>query len=315
MKRDASYGAERFAGASALLPYSLRILARTLPADKQSQAEEIRLRVGRPMSVTLPEGELIFGSGEGEVTRQDLETVLEIASQASAHTVLERVKSGFVTVRGGHRLGICGSGVVKEGVLCNLREVSSLNIRIAKEVPGIGERVLARLMENGRLNNTLILSPPGGGKTTLLRDLIRCISDGVLFPPLRVGVADERGELAAMENGYPQLELGRQTDIMDHCPKDKALLILLRGMNPQVLAVDEITDPADSRALELAVGCGVSVLATAHGAGLEDLRAREVYRSLLRRKVFRRIITIEGSGTGRRYRVVETEGGEPLCCV
>jgi stage III sporulation protein AA len=196
-----------------------------------------------------------------------------------------------------------------------LREISSLNIRIAKEVPGIGERVLPHLVEGGQLQNTLILSPPGGGKTTLLRDLIRCISDGTIFQPLRVGVADERGELAAMEGGRPQLELGGQTDVMDHCPKDRALLILLRGMNPQVLAADEITDPEDSRALELAVGCGVTVLATAHGARLEDLQVRPVYHRLLQRKVFRKVIVIEGRGEARRYRVVETEGGGPLCCV
>ena len=200
--------------------------------------------------------------------------MLEIATQASAHTALERVRNGFFTVRGGHRIGICGSGVVRDGEVRNLRQLSSLAIRVAREVPGLSAAVLDRLWSGGVLQSTLLLSPPGGGKTTLLRDLIRAVSDGEGGPALRVGVADERGELAAMYQGEPQFSIGRQTDVLDGCPKGPALLMLLRGMNPQVLAADEITAPEDAAALEMAANCGVSLLCTAHAGSLEELKAR-----------------------------------------
>ena len=165
--------------------------------------------------------------------------------------------------------------------------------------------VLDRLWSGGVLQSTLLLSPPGGGKTTLLRDLIRAVSDGEGGPALRVGVADERGELAAMYQGEPQFSIGRQTDVLDGCPKGPALLMLLRGMNPQVLAADEITAPEDAAALEMAANCGVSLLCTAHAGSLEELKARPLYRRLLDEGLFRRLAIIERAGRERRYQVVE----------
>ena len=147
------------------------------------------------------------------------------------------------------------------------------------------------------------------GKTTLLRDLIRLLSDGSARPALRVGVADERGELAGMWNGVPQFDIGRQTDIMDGCPKSVGLLMLLRGMNPQVLSADEITAPEDIEALELASNCGVALVCTAHAAGLEDLRRRPLYRRLLDRGIFGRVVTIRLEEGARRYTVTPLEEG------
>ncbi len=296
----------RFQQGAALLPAHLRRGAENLPVEKKREAEELRLRCGYPMTISLPEGEEVPpGCESWPIQPADIGQVLEIATQASAHTVLDRVRNGFVTLRGGHRIGLCGSGVVRDGAVTNLRQLSSLSIRIARAVTGTAGQVLDELLEEGRLQNTLILSPPGGGKTTLLRDLIRVVSSGEGMAPMRVGVADERGELAAMYDGIPQFDLGRRTDVMDGCPKDAGLLMLLRGMNPQVLAADEITAPADCAALEMAANCGVVLLATAHAASLEDLSARALYRGLLEQHVFRRIISIErGSGT-RRYHVTK----------
>lgn len=301
-------GGARFLQAAALLPPALRRVAEQLPPGKQCVAEELRLRCGRPMTIAYrSEEETPPGCEDLVVTPADLSQVLEIATQASAHTALDRVRCGFFTVRGGHRIGICGSGVVKDGVVTNLRQFSSLSIRIAHPAAGAAGQVLDELTEGGTLRSTLILSPPGWGKTTLLRDLIRVLSDGEGVPPLRVGVADERGELAAMYEGLPQFDVGRRTDVMDGCPKDVGLLMLLRGMNPQVLAADEITAPADCAALEMAANCGVVILATAHGDSLDDLRARPLYRKLLEQNIFHRLVTIGWQNGTRRYHVARLE--------
>ena len=149
----------------------------------------------------------------------------------------------------------------------------------------------------------------GCGKTTLLRDLIRCISDGQGIQPYRVGVAEERGELAATFGGEPQMNIGARTDVVDGCPKAAAILLLLRGMNPQVLAVDEITAPEDAEAMEMAVGCGVTLLATAHGASRRDLERRPLYCRLIKQGIFTRVVTIRIEQGKRRY-TVENVGEE-----
>lgn len=295
-----------FTQVAGLLPPQLRRRLEGLPLRAKARAEEIRLRVGRPLSVVYPDGEAPIAGGP--VEGEDLGQVLEIASGASVHTVMEQLKNGFVPVRGGHRLGLCGTGVVREGVLVNLRAVSSLALRIAREYKGIAAPLLPRLMGEKGVESTLILSPPGGGKTTLLRDLIRCLSSGENCAPARVGVVDERGELAAMWEGRCGMDLGPRTDVMDSCPKEAALTALVRGMNPQVVAVDEITAAADIVVIRQAAGCGVSLFATAHAGGLEDLGRRPLYRALLREEVFTRFVVISGEGEERRYTVLDRRG-------
>ena len=306
------YAAERFEQAAALLPWALRQGADRLSKGDKARAEELRLRVGRPPSVVWPEGERpLPGLEDTPVQPGDLSLVLEVATQASVHTVLDRVRDGFVTVRGGHRVGLCGTAAVEEGEVRTLRQLSSLAIRVAREVPGAAEGVLPQLLEEGELQSAVLLSPPGGGKTTLLRDLIRRVSDGIGTAPLRVGVADERGELAAMYNGTPQNDLGARTDILDGCPKGPALLMLLRAMNPQVLAADEITAPADAEALAQAAGCGVKLLCTIHGGSLADLRRRPVCRRLMEEGLFRKVVLLQVREGQRVCRVEDLEGA--LC--
>ena len=301
------HGAERFRQAAALLPGDRRRQLERLAPDIQNSAEEIRLRMGQPLSLVLPGGEQPVPGCPEPVTSADLAAVLEIATQASVHTVLAQLKNGFLTVRGGHRIGVCGTVVVQGGEVTNLRQISSLAIRIAREVRGTARTVLPQLLDRGRLSSTLILSPPGGGKTTLLRDLVRMISAGEGIAPLRVGVADERGEICAICQGRPQMDVGPRTDVVDGCPKEAGLIMLLRGMNPQVLAADEITAPGDVAALETAANCGVVLLATAHGRDLDDLCTRPLDQRLLRLGLFRRAVCVTGTGEERRYQVLPLE--------
>lgn len=288
--------------AASVLPARLRDGLRALGADRLDALEELRLRRGFSMTALLPEGEAeTDGPPIGE---DDLRQVVENATQASAHTALDRVRQGFIALRGGHRVGLCGTVVKKDGQIVTLRDISSLSVRVARPVVGQAKELLPKLTEQGVFLSTLILAPPGAGKTTLLRDLVRGLSDGDAGPPLRVGVADERGEIAALWQGEPQLYVGRHTDVMDGCAKAEGLSILIRGMNPQAAAVDEITDPADAQAVIEAAGCGVALLATAHGTGAEDLRRRPVYRALLENGVFRRLVVIERR-EGRRTARVE----------
>ena len=287
----------------AVLPEHLRTGLRTLGPDRLSRLEEARLRRGFPMTALLPEGEI--DTDTPPIGEEDLRQVLENATQSSAHTALDRVRQGFVTLRGGHRVGLCGSVVRRDGQIVTLRELSSLSIRVARPVTGQARTLLPQLMEHGTFASTLILAPPGAGKTTLLRELVRGLSDGDGVPPLRVGVADERGEIAALWRGEPQLYVGRRTDVLDGCSKAEGLSILIRGMNPQAAAVDELGGDEDVRAAVEAAGCGVAVLATVHGTGLDDLGRRPACRGLLASGTFRRLGVLEYRGGERSARVEE----------
>ena len=287
--------------AAAVLPGPLREGLRALGADRLEGLEELRLRRGFPMTA-------LFGTGEVDtdtppVGEDDLRQAVENATQCSAHTALDKARRGFATLRGGHRMGMCGTVVNREGRAAALRELSSLSIRVARPVVGLAGPLLRPLTEEGRFLSTLILAPPGAGKTTLLRDLVRALSDGEAGEPLRVSVADERGEVAALWRGEPQLYVGRHTDVLDGCSKAEGLSILIRGMNPQVAAVDELGGPEDIQAAAEAAGCGVALIATAHGAGLDGLRRRPVFRELLALGVFRRAVVLERRGGARTARV------------
>lgn len=285
------------------LPRRLQQEALSLEEEEQSRAEELRLRVGWPMTVLLPEGERALGGAP--VESRELDQLLEIASQASVHAVLDQLRRGYLTIEGGHRIGLCGTAAMESGEIRTLRTLSSASIRVARQIKGVCAPVLDGLCPGGRLADTLILSPPGQGKTTLLRDLIRAVSCGEGCHPQRVSLADERGEVAALYRGTPQLEVGPRTDVVEGCPKAQGLMLLLRAMNPQVLAVDEITAPEDVAALETAAGCGVTLLATAHGWNREDLERRPIYRAMLGKKLFRFCVQIKREDESRSYIVEE----------
>lgn len=290
---------ERYTQAAAFLPVRLRKLAERLTPGEMAEAEEFRLRAGRPMTVLLPGGERRLWDGEPPVTPEELETLCDLGTEFSRYAAAETLREGFLPVRGGFRIGLCGTAVMKGGLCTNLTDLSSAAVRIAREKIGAAAATAPRLFQNGALESTLILSPPGGGKTTFLRDLIRILSEN----HLRVALADERGEVAASYRGQPQMDVGPSTDVLDGCPKAAAIPMLLRTMNPQVVAADEITAPEDVAAMAMAAGCGVKLIATVHAGSVAELTEKPLYAKLLETKAFRRAVRIRWEGTGRVYEV------------
>ena len=297
----------RYEQACEFLPGRLKCLALALPDKQKERTEEFRLRVMHPMTVLTSEGELNAAPNviDSLVTAEDLEQMLGAVTEYSRYACIETLRQGFLPLRGGFRLGVCGSAVVREGEVSNLKEISSLSLRIVCEEVGLGSGIAPQLFdESGRFLSTLILSPPGGGKTTLLRDLIRVLSLGDSeHRALRVAVIDERGEIAVCCKARPQMELGNHTDVLSLCPKAVGIPMVLRGMNPQVIAVDEITAEEDIRAMCLAANCGVGLLASIHAASVDELHQKPLWRELLRARVFRRCIVIRSNGGARSYEV------------
>jgi len=255
--------------------------------------EEYRLRVGQPLGIVRCGREFAL-PGEA-VSEDDVLRTLEKATGASLHTAAPAMARGYLNVRG-LRIGICGDMLWSENAVRGFRSFSSLALRVPRACPGICDGAIRALYGDGYLN-TLILSPPGGGKTTALREMIRCLSDR----GTRLCVCDERGELAASEGATPGFDLGRHTDVLAGCPKCEAAMMLLRGMNPQIIAMDEITQREDLLAVQEIVGCGVRLLATAHAASIDDLKRRPLYRELLSLGCFQAVLVIALRGESREY--------------
>ncbi|WP_458862003.1 stage III sporulation protein AB [Acidaminobacterium chupaoyuni] len=269
---------------------------------QRERCEELRLRAGGRPAFLLQNGDCRFLAGE-PVTAEDLQQVLAIASGYSVHTYQKQIASGFLPLEGGHRLGVCGEAVMEQGEILSFTALSSLNLRIAHQIKGIGAELAGRLFQNGRFLSTLIVSPPGYGKTTLLRDLVECLSDGEAGGPLRISLVDERGEIAASHGGTPQYTIGRSTDVLTGCSKAKGIELMTRSMGPQIIALDEITSLEDCRAISEASYCGCAFLATAHAAEAADLKRRPIYRRLLEDAVFQKIIVIRRTNGQRSYSV------------
>ena len=289
-----------FMAAAALLPPGLRRSAMALDPAERAVCEEIRLRRGQQSTVLMAGRE--YPLGAGTVTERELRAVAETATGASMHAAGEQLRRGFLAAPGGVRVGVCGTAVTGPMGLESLREISSLALRIPRAVPGCADGIWSALTAGG-FASTLIVSPPGAGKTTLLRELIRRLSAA----GWRVAVADERGEIADAWQGEPAFDIGPRTDVLTGLEKAQALGILLRGMGPQIAAVDEAADSAEADAVLAAAGCGVAVLATVHGApeGPES----PVLRKMRTSGVFRRQVWVSCTDGVRRYEV------EALPCV
>ncbi len=288
---------ESFRNAVQLLPEGLRNAAFRLSEAQQRTAEEIRLRHGQFFQICLSSGDALPEQTK-LITDKDITDTFTQATKGSTHAALEQMRCGFVMLEGGHRLGLAGQAVVKDGAIVSLKDISSLCIRIAREKRNVSSGTLERLFVSGELCNTLILSPPGYGKTTLLRDLLCKLSE-----TMTVSLADERGEVSGCFGGKPTLKVGANTDVLQGASKAIALPLLLRSMSPKVLATDEIASQEDVEAIMNCMGCGVKIIATAHGGSMEDIFNRPMYKPLER--IFKKIITIHKAQGERTYMVTD----------
>ncbi|MGL6174364.1 MAG: stage III sporulation protein AA [Cellulosilyticaceae bacterium] len=283
-----------------IMPHSIRGMMERIGVEKFNQMEEIRLRVGQPLLITVAGKEYgLDYTGTCDLKRgykvieQDVSSVLKFISGFSLYALEDEIRQGYITIEGGHRIGIVGKAVVEKNSIKTLKYMSALNIRIAHEVIGCSDKILPYLFEKSRLCHTLIVSPPKCGKTTILRDLIRNLSNGFYaYGPFTVGVVDERSEIAGCYMGVPQNDIGTRTDVLDGCPKVEGMHMLLRSMSPQVIAVDEIGKKEDMLALEEVLGAGVSILCTVHGMDLDDCYKKPILKEMIDQGLFERIVVL-----------------------
>lgn len=272
-------------------------------ADLCDQVQEIRLRAGRPVTILLGKGERFVDAGGQIVDRQDcgagitageLDEILQHLCQYSLYAFADEIRQGFLTMQGGHRVGLAGQVILEEaGRIRNIKYIRYLNIRIAHEVKGVSDKTLPFLYNQGEVLNTLIISPPGCGKTTMLRDLVRNISGGTAYGRGRnVGLVDERSEIAGSYLGIPQNDIGIRTDVMDACPKREGMMMLIRSMAPDVLAVDELGNAEDVEAMHRAVRCGCKMLATIHSYSLEEVSSKSYMRTVMEERLFDRYLLL-----------------------
>lgn len=282
-----------------LFPPELAKSINALPTTVKAELEEIRIYRGLPISIKTGNSEWNL-CPEHPITEKDIDYIILSATGGSYHSAAESIKHGYIPAKGGCRIGLCGEGAVRNGENATLRHISSLCVRIPKPAIGCADALIPDLCP-GAFLNTLIISPPGMGKTTLLRELIRCLStDGY-----HIALADERGEIASIYHGIPQFDLGPHTDVISNVTKCEAAIMLIRSMGPDILAMDEITATADMPAVLEAAGCGVGLLATVHGSDISSLKQKKMFRDLFSYDIFEKAVCIEKQQGRRRYTVMD----------
>lgn len=288
-----------------LLPQRFREAAQRVRRDHVCSLEEIRIRVQQPIQI-LGSGWESFLSENGEcdaqggmrATQTECAEILSAISFHSIYAFEEELKRGYVTLPGGYRVGLSGKVLMSNDSIERLTKCTGFNFRVAREIRGAADTVMPIILEQGRPLSTLVLSPPGCGKTTLLRDIARQLSNGENGAlPRKVCIADERSEIAGCFEGVPQLDVGIRTDVMDGCNKAEAMEMMLRSLSPEVLVTDEIGSMSDKTAIERASNAGTVLIASAHADSVEDVLKRPALCELTKGRIFARYILL-----GRRSR-------------
>lgn len=252
--------------------------------------QEIRLRAGCPVILLYHGKEKILPM---KMTERGIRETIDYVSNYSLYAYENELKQGFITIEGGHRVGMAGQVLIENGRVKNLKQISSLNVRVSHEIVGCADKLFPYITHNKQMYHTLLISPPRCGKTTILRDLIRQISDGNGWVKgCTVGVVDERSELAGCYQGIPQNCMGMRTDVLDGCPKADGMIMLIRSMSPQVVAVDEIGAPEDIQAIKYAMHCGCKMIATVHGKSMEEIQKKPLFEQMMKEQCFERYVLL-----------------------
>ena len=261
-----------------------QVISNSLNNDEKESLEEIRIRVNRPIILKVRNNNKILNY---IITTQDILEIMEKITENSMYSYQKQICSGYITLKGGHRVGISGNVVMEEDKVININYIYSLNFRIARQIIGVSEKILSEVINNDNIYNTLIVSPPGAGKTTILRDLIRNISR-----EKTVGVVDERGEITAMYKNEPQNDMGLKVDILSNVSKSVGMKMLVRSMAPDIICADEIGTKEDIEAIKYAITSGVKGIYTAHGESIESINKSPILKELLELNIINKVIIL-----------------------
>lgn len=275
---------------------------------KDKTLQEIRIKAEKPIITISSKGESVLSY---TATKEDIKYILQRISNYSLYAYEEDIKQGFITIKGGHRVGLAGECVMEGGSIKTIRNISSLNIRICREIIGCSREIIQYVINENRVYNTIIISPPKCGKTTILRDIGKILSE----KGKKISVIDERSEIAASYLGVPQMQVGIRTDVLDNCLKCEGMIMAIRALSPEVLICDEIGTIKDVEALQMAFNSGVKIIVTLHGSSIKDLLYRRVFEELITNNVLERVIVLGNSkGVGTIEGVFAlSKGGEKIC--
>ncbi|MGN1270231.1 MAG: stage III sporulation protein AA [Clostridia bacterium] len=276
-----------------VLQFLPEILREKIKQININNIEEIRIRTAKPVILkNNTEEKLVDYITSSETVLQILQKICD----NSLYSYQNQICEGFITIKKGHRVGITGNAVIKDGKVITLSYISSLNFRIARQILDCSNKALKYILNNNKVWNTLIVSPPGLGKTTLLKDIIRKISNGIPemnFKGITCSVVDERGEISATYKGISQNDLGIRTDVIDNIPKALGMKMLIRSMSPKVIIADEIGSKEDIEAIEYAVSSGVNGIFTAHGESLEQIKENPILNQLILKNYIDKILILD----------------------